>query len=315
MFRHLPRVILTIPLVLLVACGGGGGGGSTSPAPPTPVYRITASVTGISGSGLILQNNGATDVAVSGNGTVVITSTAVSGSAYAVTVKTQPSSPSQTCTVTGGTGTMSGSDVSTVAVSCTTNSYGITATVSGLAGTGLTLQNNAVNDLTPSSNGTLTIVSATASGSAYAVTVKTQPSSPSQTCTVTNGSGTVANGAVSNVAVTCATNTYPITATVSGLSGSGLILQNNGANDLSFSGNGTFSISSAAVSGSAYAVTVKAQPSSPSQTCTVTNGSGTVTNAPVSNVLVSCAWGAPTVAISASDTSLLANNLVNVRMF
>ena len=40
-----------------------------------------------------------------------------------------------------------------------------------------------------------------ASGSAYSVTVKTNPAG--QTCSVANGSGTVGSSGVTNVAVTC----------------------------------------------------------------------------------------------------------------
>ena len=44
-----------------------------------------------------------------------------------------------------------------------------------------------------------------ASGAAYAVTVKTNPSG--QACTVSNGTGTVGSANVTSVAVTCATST------------------------------------------------------------------------------------------------------------
>ena len=64
----------------------------------------------------------------------------------------------------------------------------------------------------------------------------TQP--PGQTCTVTNGSGT-ANANVTNVAVNCVT-TYSIGGTVSGLVGTGLVLQNNGADNLTFTVSGAF---------------------------------------------------------------------------
>ena len=47
-----------------------------------------------------------------------------------------------------------------------------------------------------------------ASGAPYNVTVLTQPSGPSQSCTVANGSGTIGSADVTNVAVTCATGTF-----------------------------------------------------------------------------------------------------------
>lgn len=88
----------------------------------------------------------------------------------------------------------------------TTNTYTIGGTASGL-GTGkwVVLQNNAGNDLTVSSNASFTFTTPINSGSAYAVTVLTQPSG--QTCVVGSGSGTAnANANVSTVTVSCLDN-------------------------------------------------------------------------------------------------------------
>jgi 6-phosphogluconolactonase len=93
---------------------------------------------------------------------------------------------------------------SCVATSCAANFYQISGTISGLTGTGLVLQDNAGNAL-PISAGATSFAFATliASGGRYNVSVLTQPSNPPQTCTVTNGSGTVANANITNVQVTC----------------------------------------------------------------------------------------------------------------
>jgi hypothetical protein len=80
---------------------------------------------------------------------------------------------------------------------------------------------------------------------------------------------------------------YTIGGTVSGLTGSGLVLVDNGENNLSIGGNGSFQFPAAIASGGTYDVTVLTDPSSPAQTCTVTNGSGTV-SAAVTNVQVTC---------------------------
>lgn len=81
-------------------------------------YTIGGSVTGLSGTGLVLQDNGADNLAISGNGPFTFATKINSGSAYSVTVMTQPSNPAQTCTVASGSGTAS-ANVTTVAVSCT----------------------------------------------------------------------------------------------------------------------------------------------------------------------------------------------------
>src|SRR5580704_16172136 len=71
--------------------------------------------------------------------------------------------------------------------------------VTGLRGTGLALQDNGSDNLTITKNGAFTFAVPVASGGAYDVTAFIQPVSPSQTCSVTAGSGTVAKGAVTSV--------------------------------------------------------------------------------------------------------------------
>ncbi|HEX5046863.1 MAG TPA: beta-propeller fold lactonase family protein [Gammaproteobacteria bacterium] len=91
-----------------------------------------------------------------------------------------------------------------------TGPFAIGGTVTGLDATasGLVLQNNAGNDLAIAANGSFTFSTAIATGGAYAVTVKTQPNlGPLQNCSVTNGAGTVASAAVTNVIVACVTRT------------------------------------------------------------------------------------------------------------
>jgi hypothetical protein len=150
--------------------------------------------------------------------------------------------------------------------------------VSGHNGTGLTLRLNGTTNLAVAGNGPYAF-GAIADGSAYSVAVFVQPIG--QTCTVANGSGTLAGANVTNIAVSCATNTFTIGGTVSGLSGTGLVLRNNGGDNLAVPANGAFTFSTAIASGAAYSVTVLTQPSNPSQSCTVANGSGTVGGANV----------------------------------
>jgi len=80
--------------------------------------------------------------------------------------------------------------------------------------------------------------------------------------------------------------TYTVGGTVSGLSGT-LVLQNNGANNLSVSQNGSFTFTAPVNNGSPYSVTVLSQPSNPAQNCVVTNGGGT-SSVNVTSVQVAC---------------------------
>jgi len=247
------------------------------------------------GSGLVLRNNGSDNLTVSANSAVTFATALASGAPYNVTVLTQPASPSQTCVVTNGSGTVGSSNVTNVAVTCTTNSYTIGGTVSGLAGSGLVLRSNGGDNLAVSVNGAFTFATALVSGATYSVSVFNQPTSLSQTCIVTNGAGTVDSGNIVNVVVVCTTNTYTIGGTVSGLTGSGLALRNNGGNDLAITVNGTFTFSAGLAMGATYNVSALTQPTSPSQTCVVTNGNGTVGNGNISNVAVVCTTNAYTI--------------------
>ena len=87
------------------------------------------------------------------------------------------------------------------------------------------------------------------------------------------------------------TSGYTVGGTASGLSGT-LVLQDNGGDDLTVGGNGPFTFATPVADGTGYQVTVKTSPAG--QTCQVTNGSGTIAAANVTNVAVSCTTGSAT---------------------
>ncbi len=107
---------------LLAACGGGGGsdggggsgvvgcggGGST--------YTVSGTITGLTVSGLALQNNGSGTQSITSGATSFQFTGLSTGSAYAVTVQTQPSG--ETCGITNGSGTISSANVTNLTVSC-----------------------------------------------------------------------------------------------------------------------------------------------------------------------------------------------------
>ena len=80
--------------------------------------------------------------------------------------------------------------------------------------------------------------------------------------------------------------TYSIGGNVSGLSTSSLALQNNGADTLTIPTDGSFVFATELEDDNTYAVTISAHPTD--QTCSVTNGSGTIAAANVTNVTVVC---------------------------
>ncbi len=271
--------------LFLFACNSG----STSSTPTTGT--VGGTVTGLaSGASLVLRNNGGNDLAISANGSFTFSMPMASGGAYAVTVFHQPTSPAQTCTVANGTGMMGSGNVMNVAVTCVTNSYTVSGTVVGLQGSGLTLAMPGQSNLAVAPGATtFAFPGPMMSGSPYAVTVATQPTG--QVCTVGGGTGMMAGANVTNVVVNCSTSQFLVGGTVSGLAGTGLVLAMAGQTDLAVpAGASTFAFGSPMAPGSAYLVTVKTQPTSPSQTCTVANGTGTMGSANVTDVAVTCAY-------------------------
>jgi trimeric autotransporter adhesin len=291
--RNLRFWSVPVCLLALAACSngrgslddsGGGGGQQQEPGKVT----IGGTVAGLSGAGLVLQNNGGDNLEVSANGSFSFKTAVDAGALYSVTVLTQPDIPPQSCSVSNASGTAPTTNVTSVSVSCGAGSFSVGGSVAGLEGTGLKLQNNGGDDLAIASNGSFTFETEIANGGTFEVTVATQPTRPSQTCTVADGTGTIQDGDARTVKVSCATNTFTIRGTVSGVLGSGLVLQNNGADDVGVQSDGGFAFATQIPSGSAYAVTVKTQPESPPQACSVQGGSGTVADHDVEDVVITC---------------------------
>ena len=85
---------------------------------------------------------------------------------------------------------------------------------------------------------------------------------------------------------------YTVGGTISGLSGQSLVLADGNGHTLAVvAGYSSFVFPTGLSSGATYSVTVAAQPSSPLQNCVVANGSGVVSSANVTNVMVVCATG------------------------
>jgi len=150
-----------------------------------------------------------------------------------------------------------------------TNEYTIGGTVSGLSGS-VVLQNNGADNDTVSSDGGFTFSTAIAEGSPYAVTVSTQPTG--QTCTVTNGSGTVGSANVTSVSVTCVSNDTTLTASVSTL---GLSVNNTGLNT-ALTGTPRLMTITNTGSNSATSVTYSPSPALPSGTTISPASCGTI---------------------------------------
>jgi hypothetical protein len=278
--------ILTVIFCLyLTACSSNNTTGAN--------LTLGGTVSGLTGSGLVVQNNHQGYLAIAANGPFTFANTLSPGDTYHVNVLTQPSNPTQSCGVVNGSGTANG-NVNNVQITCSGTSYTIGGTVSGLTGTVIALQDNGSDQITLNANGPFTFDQAIATGSTYAVTVSAQPAG--QTCSVTNGSGTVANSNVTNLQIICTVNSYSVSGTVYGLSGSGLTLQDNGGDNLAISANGNFTFDTTIADYNGYNVSVLTQPSNPTQNCRIPNASGTASSN-VTGIQVVCSNGPATTNI------------------
>ncbi len=129
----LPILVLVFSLGV-AACGGSGGddpppnpvgpadpdpGGSGSGDDPDETFSIGGSVSGLTGSGLVISNSAADELTLDADGAFTFTTELDDGDDYDVTVVTQPTSPDNVCTVEKGSGAVAGADITDVEIFCT----------------------------------------------------------------------------------------------------------------------------------------------------------------------------------------------------
>jgi len=268
-------------------------------------FSIAVLVKGLLGSGLAICDeqvdpNCAAPVTIAANDTTtVIRSTVAYKSPFILAFSSngQPVNPRQSCSFSDGSadgtraaGIVQDADV-TLYVKCISNFIG--GTIAGLAGNGLTL--SAAGQIAKPLAGATTFVfpKEIDSGTSYTISMTALPTAPWQTCAIANESGFVNDANAGFPAITCTTNSYLISGTISGYMGSSMVLRATNQQDQSYQdstilANATSFQIPKALSGSAYVVTVHKQPTNPPQFCSITNGAVTPTNTDVSGVQVSC---------------------------
>ncbi len=250
-----------ISILLFVGCAAENEGSSSS---SSSAFNIGGTVTGLSGV-LIIQNNSGDDTVVKQTGSDDVSFTfktsISSGSAYSVSVKLQPNT--QTCTASNASGTTS-QNISNITIACISSSYNVSGTVSGLTGS-VVLQNNGADNLTVS-NGSFSFTNKINKGSAYNVTVKTQPSP--FICSAASNRG-LASDNMSSVSIVCAVQAYFLSGTANGLGSTTLGLQFDNETK-TLSDNDSFSFSTPVAKGGGYSIYIPSQPDN--RTCSVING-------------------------------------------
>jgi hypothetical protein len=267
--------------------------------PNTANYSLSVAATGLAtGATLVVSDSQLDVLTFTTNTTQTFAKTYTSGSAYSVTITTQPTG--KTCTLgSNASGTITAN--TTVTATCTTNTTNdtLSVAVTGLSsGATLVVGDSQGDSLTFTSNTTQPFAKTYTSGSTYSVTITTQPSG--ETCTLgSNASGTIT--ANTTVTATCTTSSGNPTLSVSvtGLSGS-VSLQDDQGDTLTFSsGSGVQTFAKSYTSGSTYTVYVTSQPAA--QACTPTYSLATIS----SNVTLSvaCATGTTRALGTVSNVS------------
>ena len=234
-----------------------------------------------SGKFLTLLKNGADSLTLTADGDFTFPAPLSSDASYQVTVAIQPAG--QVCSVSNGSGSINGANVTNVSVTCV-NTYTVGGSITGLAASGLVLKLNATNLIVANGATSFKFATALTSGGSYVVNVGIQP--VGYTCSVSGGTGNISSANITNVAVTCA-RSYTVGGTITGLTSSGLILKlNGGANKIIASNATSFTFATALTSGTEYTVAVQTQPAG--LTCSVGNNLGNIGAANVVNANVIC---------------------------
>ncbi|WP_164011601.1 hypothetical protein [Pyxidicoccus trucidator] len=308
---------VTVDATYPVSCGVANGSGTMGTQDvtevaitcSTAVFTVGGEITGMPANRTLrLRNNDGEELAFTGSGPFTFTLPVPDLGGYRVTVLSVPRGFD--CTVANGTGTLSGANVTSVAVTCAKLKYVLGGNLTGLGdGQSVVVKNSGGDALTLSANGSFTFPTQVAFMDAYAVTVEaTYP----LVCSVPNGAGAMSFSDFLGVAVTCGTESFTVGGAVTGLvAGTTLELWNNGGDALTVTEDDSFTFTRPVADLGGYAVTVKTQPAG--QTCTVHGGTGTLNGANVTGVAVACekqtfVVGGSVTGLPAGQSLVLKNN-------
>ena len=174
----------------LAACGGSDSGS----------LPVSGTIYGLNRAGLILTTNGEELTVADSAGSFAFTKLLSPDTEFFVEVKKSPDG--QKCTASTNKNKINYYTYSTTVISCTTDSYALGGSVSGLTGNGLILANGASTAAILAGSTSFVFNALVPNGGPYAVTVLKQPDG--QTCTVTNGvAAKMPMAAVNDLIITC----------------------------------------------------------------------------------------------------------------
>lgn len=175
----------------LSACGGGDG----------DVY-IGGEASGVTKPGLVLTNNGGSDLAIEQSGGFVFKDPVETDSRYDIKVKSVPPNVEgiDKCVVTNGTG-RAVFNINNVLVRCTIRQRELGGTIIGLGDAPKLILVNGTDKVEIAPNATEFKMAKVSEESPYGVTILRQPDG--RTCTVENGIGEMKAADVTNIVVRC----------------------------------------------------------------------------------------------------------------
>ncbi len=270
----------------------------------TNTYSIGGLISGLLSNTNVTLSDG-NDTLVHTNGSYTFPTLLAYTQAYSIGL-TNPSG--QTCAFnpnSAGSGTMGAAPVTNANIVCTTSTYPLGGSVSGLVTGNVTLTNTVNSDAISVSNGNYLFDQNVAYAGNYNV-VATSPSG--LTCAITNGNAVMAVGGEFNVMVACTAKSYALGGTVAGLLANTNVTLHNGADNIT-PGNGNFMFPTGVAYNSNFAASLT-QPTG--QTCAFTSNSnaGVMPNSNDTNVLVTCTTN--TYTLGGLISGLLSNTNVTL---
>lgn len=163
------------------------------------------------------------------------------------------------------------------------------ANISGLTKDGLILANGSENLTVPAYTTIAQFTKLVNADDTYDIRIQQQPTHAN--CVLKNNKQKANVYTVVQPQVICTTDSYAFGGTITGLTGTGLVLV-NGSDQVAVLPPATpgatvsFQFATKVADGAAFGVTVLAQPSG--QVCTVANNTGTMPSGPYNNLVVTC---------------------------
>ena len=158
---YLRSMLAAACAVTLAACGGSGGN-----------LYLSGQVSNLAKEGLILLNDGERLSVPAGQSQFVFTKLVKTDDRYDISIAQQPKGA--VCTIINGVGKATSYSASTAVVSCVTNTYPLTGTITGLTAGGLHLVMGP-NGISPLAGADSYTFEKVADGAAYGISILTQP--------------------------------------------------------------------------------------------------------------------------------------------